>query len=90
MNDVADEQFTFGERLADGVASFGGSWTFILLFGGILTLWVTINSIAALGVQFDVYPFIFLNLVLSCLAAIQAPVIMMSQNRQGTKDRLVR
>lgn len=88
LNEVADETFTFGERLADRVASFGGSWTFILLFGGVLTLWVTINSIAALGVRFDVYPFIFLNLVLSCLAAIQAPVIMMSQNRQGTKDRL--
>lgn len=88
LNEVADETFTFGERLADRVASFGGSWTFILLFGGVLTLWVAINSIAALGVRFDVYPFIFLNLVLSCLAAIQAPVIMMSQNRQGTKDRL--
>ncbi|TWU56354.1 DUF1003 domain-containing protein [Rubripirellula reticaptiva] len=88
LNDVVDETFTFGERLADKVASFGGSWTFILLFGGVLILWVTINSIAAIGVQFDVYPFIFLNLVLSCLAAIQAPVIMMSQNRQGAKDRL--
>lgn len=88
LNDVADEELTFGERLADKVASFGGSWTFILLFGGVLILWVTINSIAAIGVQFDVYPFIFLNLVLSCLAAIQAPVIMMSQNRHGTKDRL--
>ncbi len=88
LNEVADEKFTVGERLADRVASFGGSWVFILLFGGVLILWVMINSIAALGVQFDVYPFIFLNLVLSCLAAIQAPVIMMSQNRQSAKDRL--
>ena len=79
---------TLGEKMADGVASFGGSWTFILTFFGFLALWMAFN--VALGEQkgFDVYPFILLNLVLSCLAAIQAPIIMMSQKRQESKDRL--
>lgn len=86
-NTVADES-TAGERMADRVASFGGSWTFIMLFASVLVIWIAINSIAMFGKPFDVYPFILLNLVLSCLAAIQAPVIMMSQNRQEAKDRL--
>ncbi|MCP5536881.1 MAG: DUF1003 domain-containing protein [Akkermansiaceae bacterium] len=77
-----------GERLADRVASFGGSWTFLLSFFGFLLLWIGCNSIVLLMRPFDPYPFIFLNLVLSCLAAVQAPVIMMSQNRQETKDRV--
>ena len=83
-----DERLSFGEQLADQVASFGGSWTFILCFGGVLILWIAVNSIAMLGKAFDPFPYILLNLVLSCLAAIQAPVIMMSQNRQEAKDRL--
>jgi len=83
-----DEDVTFGERLADRVADFGGSWTFILIFGGIITVWILINTVFLLRKPtFDPYPFILLNLVLSCLAALQAPVIMMSQNRQETKDR---
>lgn len=84
---VADKS-TLGQRFADRVASFGSSWTFILIFGGVLTERITINSIAMLGNSFDPLPFILLNLVLSCLAVIQAPAIMMSQNRQETKDRL--
>ncbi|MEO8098877.1 MAG: DUF1003 domain-containing protein [Acidobacteriota bacterium] len=80
------EERTFGEKLADQVASFGGSWTFILLFLGGMLVWIAWNSEG--GKAFDPFPFILLNLVLSCLAALQAPVIMMSQNRQGEKDRL--
>jgi uncharacterized membrane protein len=82
------EQSTFGERLADKVASFGGSWHFILLFGAALLIWVALNSEILGKTAFDPYPYIFLNLMLSMLAAIQAPVIMMSQNRQAAKDRL--
>jgi uncharacterized membrane protein len=73
--------------VADKVAEFGGSWRFIIIFGFILLIWVAVNSIALSG-HFDPYPFILLNLVLSCIAALQAPVIMMSQNRQEAKDRL--
>jgi len=80
------EQRTFGERLADQVASFGGSWTFILLFMGVMLVWIVFNGQTTKA--FDPFPFILLNLVLSCLAALQAPIIMMSQNRQGEKDRL--
>jgi uncharacterized membrane protein len=79
---------TFGQRLSDRIAQFGGSWRFIILFGCILFAWVLINSIALFFKPFDPYPYIFLNLILSCLAAIQAPIIMMSQNRQEEKDRL--
>jgi uncharacterized membrane protein len=80
---------SFGERLADRVASFGGSWTFIMLFGGTLTAWVIANTvILAADRAFDPYPFIFLNLILSMIAAVQAPIIMMSQNRQAERDRL--
>ncbi len=82
-----DEQATFGERIADKVARFGGSWHFIILFGVVLVAWVVLNAAMLGRAAFDPYPFIFLNLVLSMLAAIQAPVIMMSQNRQSTKDR---
>ena len=81
-----DDKLTFGQKLADQVASFGGSWTFIMGFGAVLVLWVGLNLLL-LRSAFDPYPFIFLNLILSMLAAIQAPVIMMSQNRQGVKDR---
>lgn len=85
---VFDEKSTFGQRLADGVASFGGSWTFLIIFGVVLLGWVSLNLLLAQTAP-DPYPFIFLNLLLSMLAAVQAPVIMMSQNRQAAKDRLV-
>ncbi|MDO8477032.1 MAG: DUF1003 domain-containing protein [Candidatus Rokubacteria bacterium] len=88
VNERFDSQLTYGERLADRVAEFGGSWGFIIGFGVILVAWITINTVALLRHPFDPYPYILLNLVLSCLAAIQAPVIMMSQNRQEAKDRL--
>ena len=86
-NVMIEEEATFGERIADSVARFGGSWTFIIMFGVVLIVYATINS-AWRSVLWDPYPFILLNLFLSMLAAIQAPVIMMSQNRQDTKDRL--
>ena len=76
----------FGDRLADRVASFGGSWTFISLFGIVLLAW-TVGNVLLMSRAFDPYPFIFLNLMLSMLAAVQAPIIMMSQNRQAAKDR---
>jgi uncharacterized membrane protein len=82
------ERRTLGERMSDRLASFGGSWTFISLFGVVLLVWMGFNIAAAGRSQFDPYPFILLNLVLSCLAAIQAPIIMMSQKRQEAKDRL--
>jgi uncharacterized membrane protein len=84
-----DRHTTFGERLADRVAAFGGSWTFIILFCGTLVAWMIVNTLVILSRQpFDPYPFILLNLVLSCIAALQAPLIMMSQRRQEAKDRL--
>ena len=86
IGDRAAEHLTFGQRVADKVAAFGGSWTFILLFSGLIVLWVAGNGWALLH-PFDPYPFVFLNLILSMVAAIQAPVIMMSQNRQAEKDR---
>ena len=79
--------FSFGQRLADNIATFGGSWTFISIFGVFILVWMVINIIFLLNKGFDPYPFILLNLILSCLAALQAPVIMMSQNRQEEKDR---
>ncbi len=79
---------TFGERLSDQLAAFGGSWTFIVIFFVVLVVWMIFNIVAVSRDIFDPYPFILLNLVLSCLAAIQAPIIMMSQNRQEAKDRL--
>jgi uncharacterized membrane protein len=83
-----ESRLTFGQRLADRVARFGGSWGFILSFMSFLGIWIAINSIALLRRPFDPYPFILLNLILSCVAALQAPIIMMSQNRQEAKDRL--
>jgi uncharacterized membrane protein len=82
-----EEHLTFGQRIADRVASFGGSWPFILLFSAIMMVWIGINVARMAG--FDPYPFILLNLVLSTLAALQAPIIMMSQNRQSSKDKLL-
>jgi len=81
------EDLSLGDRLADRLAEFGGSWTFIILFMLVLAAWITINSVALLSRPFDPYPYILLNLVLSCIAALQAPLIMMSQNRQEAKDR---
>ncbi|MEO5793976.1 MAG: DUF1003 domain-containing protein [Rhodoferax sp.] len=85
-----DDDTAFGARAADAVASFGGSWTFILLFMAVLVVWVVLNVVllARWNAVFDPYPFILLNLFLSMLAAVQAPIILMSQNRQATKDRL--
>jgi uncharacterized membrane protein len=82
-----EEHLTLGQRVADRVATFGGSWPFIFIFAVIMTVWMGIN-IAAFA-HFDPYPFILLNLVLSTIAAVQAPVIMMSQNRQSSKDKLL-
>jgi uncharacterized membrane protein len=87
LNVEEEETLTFGQRLADRVATFGGSWPFIIVFGLFMTLWMGTNIILATR-SFDPYPFILLNLALSALAALQAPVIMMSQNRQAEKDRL--
>jgi len=86
-NEIIEKEMTFGERIADSVAGFGGSWTFILTFLSVLVIYTAVNIILRKS-AWDPYPFILLNLFLSMLAAIQAPVIMMSQNRQDTKDRL--
>jgi uncharacterized membrane protein len=83
-----ETKLTFGERLSDRIASFGGSWRFISLFGAVLFGWIILNAVFLLNRGFDPYPFILLNLILSCLAAIQAPIIMMSQNRAEARDRL--
>lgn len=89
-NKEFDTQLTFGQRVADKVAAFGGSWTFIILFAAVLAAWIVLNSaiLARRHEAFDPYPYILLNLFLSMTAAVQAPVIMMSQNRQAAKDRL--
>jgi uncharacterized membrane protein len=81
------QNLTFGQRIADKVASFGGSWTFIISFGVFIFIWISLNIFWLVNKGFDPYPFILLNLILSCIAALQAPVIMMSQNRQEEKDR---
>ncbi len=83
-----DRRLTVGERLSDHLAEFGGSWSFIILFACVMLGWIVMNTVLLFRQPFDPYPFILLNLVLSCLAAIQAPIIMMSQNRQESKDRL--
>jgi len=88
INEEEEERLTFGQRIADRVAVFGGSWTFIIFFGFVLVSWMFINVVILAKLAWDPYPFILLNLVLSTLAALQAPIIMMSQNRQSSKDRL--
>ncbi|WP_373085392.1 DUF1003 domain-containing protein [Sneathiella sp.] len=89
INTRFNDNLTFGQRMADRVAAFGGSWSFIILFAVVLLVWVSMNAWFLARVDaFDPYPFIFLNLILSMLAAIQAPIIMMSQNRQAAKDRV--
>ena len=87
LNEEEEDQMTFGERIADRVATFGGSWTFIMLFGSFLASWIILNVLLGKH-EIDPFPYILLNLFLSMIAALQAPVIMMSQNRQSTKDRL--
>ena len=82
------EIITRGQSLSDKVAQFGGSWKFIIIFAIILTVWILYNSVASSGLNFDPYPFILMNLILSTIAALQAPIIMMSQNRQEEKDRM--
>jgi uncharacterized membrane protein len=88
VNEVFDQRLTFGDRLADRVAAIGGSWNFIIGFGLFMVAWAVLNTVVLTRHPFDPFPFIFLNLMLSMLAALQAPVIMMSQNRQAAKDRL--
>ena len=83
-----ERERSFGQHLADRMAEFGGSWTFLIIFALFILIWIIINSTALIWKPADPYPFILLNLVLSCLAAVQAPIIMMSQNRQETRDRL--
>jgi uncharacterized membrane protein len=85
---IKDGTLKFGDRISDKVASFGGSWKFIISFSVILIIWIIINSLVLLFKPFDPFPFILLNLILSCVAAMQAPIIMMSQNRQEKKDRI--
>jgi uncharacterized membrane protein len=87
LEEEMSKELTHGQRIADKIASFGGSWTFIIFFFLFILLWMSINIVVLLKRPFDPYPFILLNLILSCLAAIQAPVIMMSQNRKEEKDR---
>src|SRR5881397_397844 len=89
LNLAFEKDLTTGQYIADRVAAFGGSWIFIIFFFVVLVLWMAVNSTFLLAKPFDPYPFILLNLVLSCLAALQAPIIMMSQNRQNMKDRLM-
>jgi uncharacterized membrane protein len=88
INAEFEQKLTFGERMADKMATYVGSWLFIGIFMGVLLIWICINTIVLIQKPFDPYPFILLNLILSCIAAIQAPIIMMSQNRQEAKDRL--
>ena len=87
INDELDNKLTFGQRLSDNIARFGGSWRFIIICIGALSIWILLNNILSKH-AFDPYPYILLNLVLSMMAALQAPVIMMSQNRQSERDRL--
>lgn len=87
LSEDEKQTLSFGQRIADKVATFGGSWTFIISFGIFLLIWIVTNTVFLFNRGFDPYPFILLNLILSCIAAMQAPVIMMSQNRQEEKDR---
>lgn len=83
----SDKDLNLSQRLADQVAAFGGSWMFIATFSAFIVAWIATNTVLIVGKSYDPYPFIFLNLILSCVAALQAPIIMMSQNRQEEKDR---
>jgi uncharacterized membrane protein len=83
------ERLSEGQKISDKVAKFGGSWRFIIAFGVVLSLWIIFNALIVVKFRFDPYPFILMNLILSCIAALQAPIIMMSQNRQEEKDRMM-
>lgn len=87
IDELIEEDLSFGQKMADHIAQFGGSWTFIIAFFSFILIWIAVNIWVISSKPFDPYPFILLNLILSCLAAIQAPIIMMSQNRQEQKDR---
>ncbi|WP_125544978.1 DUF1003 domain-containing protein [Levilactobacillus lindianensis] len=89
VNETLTESLTFGQKVSDDVAHFGGSWGFIFAFMFVLLAWMIVNGLHLFGINFDNYPFILLNLVLSCVAAIQAPIIMMSQNRSADRDRMM-
>lgn len=88
LSNPPEDILTKGQKISDKVARFGGSWKFIILFGVVLSIWILFNVLAIGRFKFDPYPFILMNLILSCIAALQAPVIMMSQNRQEEKDRM--
>lgn len=88
INELYEEQLTFGQRAADLISSFGGSWRFVIIFMILVFVWMGLNSFLLMQTSYDPYPYILLNLILSCLAAIQAPIIMMSQNRHAARDRL--
>lgn len=88
VNDILENHLSLGDRVADNVARFGGSWTFIFLFSGLMIVWMTVNGLQLFGIHFDPYPFVLLNLFLSTVAALQAPLIMMSQNRASDRDRM--
>lgn len=88
LSKLFEDQAIFGERVSDKLSEYAGSWTFIISFFGFLFLWMAVNVVVAIFKPWDPYPFILLNLVLSCLAAIQAPIILMSQNREAQKDRI--
>lgn len=88
VNEEFERKLTLGERMADSLADYAGSWRFIIIFMAVLAIWIAVNTVVLIQKPYDPYPFILLNLILSCIAAIQAPVIMMSQNRQESKDRL--
>ncbi len=88
VDEEYEDERTLGERLSDHLAAFGGSWTFIILFSAVMAVWIVYNAVVIEADRFDPYPYILLNLILSTLAAVQAPIIMMSQNRQEAKDRL--
>jgi len=87
VNDIRDQSLSIGERVSDKIAEVAGSWPFIICFVSVIIIWVTVNVVGLFN-HFDNYPFILLNLVLSCVAALQAPIIMMSQNRQEARDRI--
>jgi uncharacterized membrane protein len=87
MHSNATKPSTFGEKLSDKIAAFGGSWTFIIYFLVFIVVWILVNILWFVNARFDPYPFILLNLILSCVAALQAPIIMMSQNRLENRDR---
>ena len=88
LRNPPQEILSRGQKISDKVARFGGSWKFIIIFGSVLIVWILFNTLAITVLRFDPYPFILMNLVLSCIAALQAPIIMMSQNRQEEKDRM--